>query len=68
MVVTSGSPAFSVDTLITRWLFGNIIDICGQRGVSPWTYLAEVICLRRQGCDTLPQCFAHWPRPSGARA
>ncbi|MGF1614536.1 MAG: IS66 family transposase [Gammaproteobacteria bacterium] len=32
-------------------LLASVIDTCRQRGVSPWTYLAEVIRLRRQGLD-----------------
>jgi AcrR family transcriptional regulator len=35
-------------------LLASIIDTCRQRGVSPWTYLAEVIRLRRQGSDAPP--------------
>jgi len=35
-------------------LLASVIDTCRQRGVSPWTYLAEVIRLRRQGSDAPP--------------
>jgi transposase len=35
-------------------LLASVIDTCHQRRVSPWTYLAEVICLRRQGGDAPP--------------
>ncbi|MGF1614801.1 MAG: transposase [Gammaproteobacteria bacterium] len=35
-------------------LLASVIDTCRQRGVSPWTYLAEVIRLRRQGLDAPP--------------
>ncbi|MGC1953465.1 MAG: IS66 family transposase [Gammaproteobacteria bacterium] len=35
-------------------LLASVIDTCHQRRVSPWTYLAEVIRLRRQGGDAPP--------------
>ena len=35
-------------------LLASVIDTCRQRGVSPWTYLADVIRLRRQGLDAPP--------------
>ena len=35
-------------------LLASVIDTCHQRGVSPWTYLAEVIRLRRQGSAAPP--------------
>jgi len=35
-------------------LLASVIDTCRQRDVSPWTYLADVIRLRRQGYDAPP--------------
>lgn len=35
-------------------LFASVFDTCRQRDESPWTYLAKVIRLRRQGCDASP--------------
>ena len=41
-----GSRAFA--------LLASVIETCRQRGISPWTYLAQVIAERRKGNPAPP--------------